>query len=44
VTLQDHVRELLVWATGFIPNEEIAGYVFATSLIVTDHVFNIWEV
>lgn len=39
--LYDHVRELLVWATGFIPNEEIAGVVFGVSLIVTDHLFNI---
>lgn len=40
-TPQDVVREILVRATGLIPNESIAGGVFAALLIVTDHVFNL---
>ena len=39
--LQDTVRDILVWITGRIPNESVAGAVFATALIVTDHLFNI---
>lgn len=39
--LQDTVREILVRITGTIPNESVAGAVFATALIVTDHLFNL---
>ena len=44
VTLQDRVRDLLFDATGHIPNEAVAGVVFAAGLIVTDHIFNLSEV
>ena len=40
-TTQDKVREILVAATGVIPNESVAGVVFATLLIITDHIFNL---
>ena len=37
------VREVLVKVTGLVDNEEIAGIMFATGLVITDHVFNILE-
>ena len=39
MTAQEIVRELLVRATAPIPNQDVAGYVFAASLIATDYVF-----
>lgn len=40
---REAVREALVNVTGLIDNEEIAGALFATGLVITDHVFNILE-
>ena len=40
-TGQDRVRELLTRLTGLIPNEGVAGIVFAVSIILTDHLFNL---
>jgi len=39
----DHVREILTWATGFIPNRNVQEAVFAVLLITTDHIFNLRE-
>lgn len=30
-------------ATGKIPDEEIAGFVFGFGLIVSDHIFRFWK-
>lgn len=35
------MRELLTRLTGLIPNEGVAGIVFAVSIILTDHLFNL---
>lgn len=35
------VRDLLVTLTGFIPDDEIAGYTFGAGLILSDHIFNV---
>ena len=40
-TLQDVVRDILFRATAPIPNQDVAGYVFAVALIATDHLFNL---
>ena len=40
-TGQDRVRELLTRLTGYIPNEGLAGAIFAATLILTDHLYNL---
>lgn len=39
--LQDQVRDALVWLTGHIDNEEVAGLCFGVGLVATDHIFNV---
>lgn len=40
---EEVVRQALVHATGTIPDEEIAGFVFGLGLIVSDHIFRFWK-
>jgi hypothetical protein len=40
-TGQDRVRELLASITGYIPNETLAGAVFAVALIMSEYLFSL---
>lgn len=41
MSTEDGVRDVLSRVTGLIPNEQLAGVLFAAGLILADHALNI---
>ena len=37
---EEIVRDVLACTTSLIPNPDVAGYLFASGVVVSDHIFN----
>lgn len=40
-TVDDHIRDVLVAVTGWIPSEQLSGLVFGASLVASEHAMNL---